>query len=168
MRGFFATAGNDAKCTLCEKLGAERAVNYRSEIFHDIIREETDGRGVDVILDIVGGEYLADNLKLLSTDGRLVIIGLLGGGKAEINLGQILSKRLVVTGSTLRNRSPAVKGKIANALRTEVWPKLENGEIAPVIQATFPLAEACRAHELLEANEAMGKLILTNDVTRAA
>ena len=160
----FATVGNDEKRSLCEKLGAERAVNYRSENFHDVIKQYTDGNGVDVILDIVGGHYLADNTRLLTTDGRLVVIGVLGGSKAEINLGRVLSKRLTVTGSTLRNRSPAVKGKIASALRTQVWPKLEGGEIAPVIQATFPLAEAYRAHELLEANQAMGKLVLVNDI----
>lgn len=158
----FATVGNDEKRSLCEQLGAERAVNYSKDNFHDVIKEETDGRGVDVILDIVGGHYLADNTRLLATDGRLIVIGLLGGGKAEINLGRVLSKRLTVTGSTLRNRSPAVKGRIASALRTRVWPKLESGEIAPVIQATFPLAEAYRAHELLEANQAMGKLVLIN------
>ncbi len=160
----FATVGNDEKRNLCEKLGAERAVNYRSENFHDVIKEYTDGNGVDVILDIVGGHYLADNTRLLTTDGRLVVIGVLGGSKAEINLGRVMSKRLTVTGSTLRNRSPAVKGQIASALRTQVWPKLEGGEIAPVIQATFPLAEAYRAHELLEANQAMGKLVLVNDI----
>ena len=160
----FASAGNDEKCALCEELGAERAVNYKNEDFHDVIREQTGDHGVDVILDIVGGRYLADNIRLLATDGRLVVIGLLGGGKAEINLGQVLSKRLTVTGSTLRNRTPAVKGQIASALRAQVWPKLESGDIAPVIQATFPLAEASRAHELLEANQAMGKLVLSNDV----
>jgi putative PIG3 family NAD(P)H quinone oxidoreductase len=160
----FASVGNDEKRSLCEKLGAERAIIYKEESFYTVIKEATDGRGVDVILDIVGAHYLADNVRLLATDGRLVIIGVLGGSKAEINLGRILSKRLTVTGSTLRNRSPAVKGLIANALQAQVWPKLASGEITPVIQATFPLAEASRAHELLEANQAMGKLILVNDV----
>lgn len=160
----FATVGNDEKRSLCEQLGAERAATYREENFYEVIKEATDGRGVDVILDIVGGPYLEDNVKLLATDGRLVIIGVLGGSKAETNLGRILTKRLTVTGSTLRNRSPAVKGLIADALKEQVWPKLESGEISPVIQATFPLAEAYRAHEILEANEAMGKLILVNDV----
>jgi putative PIG3 family NAD(P)H quinone oxidoreductase len=160
----FASVGNDEKRSLCEELGAERAIIYKEESFYTVIKEATDGRGVDVILDIVGADYLADNVRLLATDGRLVIIGVLGGSKAEINLGRILSKRLTVTGSTLRNRSPAVKGLIANALQAQVWPKLASGEITPVIQATFPLAEASRAHELLEANQAMGKLILVNDV----
>ncbi len=160
----FASVGNDEKRSLCEELGAERAINYKEESFYTVIKEATDGRGVDIILDIVGAHYLADNVRLLATDGRLVIIGVLGGSKAEINLGRILSKRLTVTGSTLRNRSPAVKGLIANALQAQVWPKLASGEITPVIQATFPLAEASRAHELLEANQAMGKLILVNDV----
>jgi NADPH2:quinone reductase len=158
----FATVGNNEKRRLCEQLGAERAVNYNDDNFHDVIKDETDGRGVDVILDIVGGHYLADNTRLLTTDGRLIVIGLLGGGKAEINLGRVLSKRLIITGSTLRNRGPTFKGQIGSTLRTRVWPKLESGEIAPVIQATFPMAEAYRAHELLEANQAMGKLVLIN------
>jgi NADPH2:quinone reductase len=159
----FATVGNDDKRRLCEQLGAERGINYRDENFFDIIKEATESRGVDVILDIVGGNYLADNVRLLAPDGRLVIIGVLGGSKAEINLGRILTKRLTVTGSTLRNRNPAFKALIASALKTEVWPKLEHGEITPVVQATFPLAEASRAHAILEANEAMGKLILVNN-----
>jgi len=159
----FATAGSDEKCGLCRKLGAELTVNYHKDSFHDAIKKATEGQGVDVILDIVGGTHFHNNIKLLRPDGRLVIIGLLGGSKAEINLGQILTRRLTITGSTLRNRSPATKGQIAAALRNRVWPELAAGRIAPVIQATFPLQEAARAHELLEANQAMGKLVLLVD-----
>lgn len=159
----FATAGSDAKTTLCRKLGAELAINYREDSFLDRIREHTGGRGVDVILDIVGGRYLKDNIKALAVDGRLVIIGLLGGSRAELPLGPILAKRLTITGSTLRAREVTEKGRIAAALKQQVWPLLEQGSIRPVIQATFPLDEAFRAHELLEANAAMGKLVLTVD-----
>lgn len=154
----FATVGNDEKRKLCEELGAERAINYRNERFPDIIKPKAGG--VDVILDIVGGAYLDDNTKLLNTEGRLVVIGLLGGAKGELNLGRILTKRLVITGSTLRARTPAAKGDIARTLRTQVWPKIEAGEIAPVIHAKLPLKSAARAHEILEANEAMGKIVL--------
>jgi NADPH2:quinone reductase len=155
-----ATAGNDMKTRLCEQLGARRAINYRNENFADVVQHATNGKGVDVILDIVGGRYLDDNLKCLAADGRLIIIGILGGGKAELNLGRLLTKRATITASTLRNRSTAFKGRIADALRTHVWPLIESGEIEPVIQQTFPLTEAAKAHELIEANEAMGKLIL--------
>ncbi len=154
----FATVGTDEKRRFCEDLGAERAINYRSEQFMDVVKSATDG--VDVILDIVGGPYLDDNTKLLNAEGRLVVIGLLGGAKAELNLGRILTKRLVVTGSTLRARSPAMKGAIARALRAQVWPKIESGEIMPVIHTRLALADAARAHEILEANEVMGKIVL--------
>lgn len=154
----FATVGNDAKRALCERLGAERTINYRTESFLDILQDEAGG--VDLILDIVGGKYLDDNIKLLKPDGRLIIIAVLGGAQAEINLARVLIKRLTLTGSTLRAREADFKGAIAAALREHVWPKLADGTIAPVIQATFPLHEARRAHELLEANQAQGKLVL--------
>jgi len=156
-----ATAGSDEKCRLCEDLGAELAINYRTGRFLDIIKPATGG--VDVILDIVGGAYLDDNTKLLNAEGRLVIIGILGGAKGELNLGRVLTKRLVITGSTLRARSPSAKGDIARTLRTQVWPKIEAGEITPVIHARLPLTSAARAHEILEANEAMGKIVLLID-----
>lgn len=159
----FATVGSDEKRALCERLGAERAINYRRERFTDVIREAGQIAGVDVILDIVGAPYLADNIGLLREDGRLVLIAALGGLKAEINLGQVFLKRLTVTGSTLRSRAPEEKGRIAALLRAQVWPRLERREILPVIQATFPLAAAARAHELLEANQAMGKVALLVD-----
>jgi len=154
----FATVGSDDKRALCERLGAERTINYRTERFLEVLQDAAGG--VDVILDIVGGKYLDDNIKLLKPDGRLVIIAVLGGAKAEVNLARILIKRLTITGSTLRARAPEVKGAIAAALREHVWPKLADGTIAPVIQATFPLSEARRAHELLDANESQGKLVL--------
>ena len=156
----YATAGNDAKLALCEKLGALHAINYRSEKFFDVIRRHTGDRGVDVILDIVGAPYLADNIRLLRDDGRLVIIAVLGGAKTEVNLGQLLMKRLTVTGSTLRNRPVAEKGRIARALEQQVWPLLERRQIAPVIQDVLPLHAVAQVHQRLEANEAMGKFVL--------
>jgi NADPH2:quinone reductase len=159
----FTTVGDDEKRKLCEKLGVERAINYRQESFLDVIKAANDGRGVDVILDIVGGNYLENNIKLLNPDGRLVTIGLLGGSKAQLNLGLVMTKRLTVTGSTLRSRSPAFKGKIARALLENIWPKLACGEIAPIVQASFPLGDAAKAHALMEANQSMGKLILNID-----
>lgn len=156
----FTTVGTQEKRELCERLGAERAIVYRQENFRDVIKALTDGRGVDLILDIVGAEYLDANIKSLRDDGRLVIIGSLGGRKAELNIGLILFKRLTVTGSTLRARSVEDKGLIARALLENVWPKLESGAIAPVIQKTFPMAEAASAHAFMEANRSMGKLVL--------
>jgi putative PIG3 family NAD(P)H quinone oxidoreductase len=156
----FATAGSDAKCALCVDLGAERAVNYRTEKFLDVLLEATGKRGVDVILDMVGGPYLPDNVRLLREDGRLVYIAALGGTKGEINLSQVFLKRLTLTGSTLRNRPPAEKGRIARALQDAVWPLLEQRSIVPVIQHVLPLASAVQAHRILEANEAMGKIVL--------
>lgn len=154
----FATAGSDEKVLLCEQLGAERAVNYRNTSFAEALREVVDG--VDVILDIVGGRYLADNLKLLREDGRLVVIAVLGGAKAELNLATVMTRRLHITGSTLRARSPEEKGRIASAIRAEAWPLLESRTVVPVIQQVFPLVDAAKAHELLEANAAMGKCVL--------
>ncbi|NND37590.1 MAG: NAD(P)H-quinone oxidoreductase [Gammaproteobacteria bacterium] len=155
----FATVGNDEKRAFCEDLGAERAINYRDESFLDVIKAQVGG--VDVILDIVGGKYLDDNVKLLKPDGRLVVIAVLGGAKAELNLARVMMKRLQITGSTLRAREPEFKGGIARSLRNEVWPKLVKGELKPIVQATFPLADAARAHEILDANQAMGKIVLT-------
>ncbi|MAF82930.1 MAG: NAD(P)H-quinone oxidoreductase [Chromatiales bacterium] len=157
----FTTAGTDEKCRLCEELGAERAINYHQENFLSIIKSATGG--VDVILDIVGSTYLDNNTRLLNPEGRLIIIGVLGDARGELNLGRILTKRLVITGSTLRARSPATKGDIARSLYTQVWPKIEAGTITPVIQKRLPLVAAARAHEMLEANEAMGKIVLLVD-----
>jgi putative PIG3 family NAD(P)H quinone oxidoreductase len=154
----FVTVGNDEKRAFCERLGAERAINYRAENFVAVVKALAGG--ADVILDIVGGAYLDDNVGLLNADGRLVIIAVLGGAKAEINLARVMMKRLHVTGSTLRARGPEFKRAIAQALREHVWPKLADGTIRPVIQATFALADAAGAHELLDGNRAMGKVIL--------
>ncbi len=159
----FATVGTAEKRRLCEQLGARRAIEYRSERFADVVRELTAGAGVDVILDMVGGPYLADNLKLLREDGRLVLIAVLGGARAEINLATVFTKRLHITGSTLRNRTPDEKGRIAAGLRERVWPLIEAGKVRPVIQQQFALAEAAQAHALLEAEAAMGKLVLVVD-----
>jgi NADPH2:quinone reductase len=163
----YATAGSTEKVQLCESLGAKIAINYHEASFLDELKAQTRNKGVDVILDIVGGTYLEQNIKLLATEGRLVVIGVLGGAKGTLNLGLVLSKRLTVTGSTLRARPPEAKGKITTALYEHVWPLLENGSVKPVIQACFPLAEAARAHELIEANNAAGKLVLIVDATQA-
>ncbi|MBS93518.1 MAG: NAD(P)H-quinone oxidoreductase [Chromatiales bacterium] len=159
----YATAGSDQKVALCEQLGAKRAVNYNTDDFVKIIKPLTNDKGVDLIFDIVGGAYLEQNIKLLATDGRLVVIGVLGGAKAELNLGHVLLKRLTITGSTLRSRPVAEKGEIAEALKEHVWPLLESGEIKPVVQQSWPLEQAAAAHTLLEANGAAGKLVLIVD-----
>src|SRR2546426_6168723 len=155
----FATAGSPEKCTACEQLGAERAINYREQDFVAAVRDVTGGRGVDVILDMVGGDYLARNVDLLPLDGRLVQIGTLGGPKAQINMVPVLQRRLTITGSTLRARSVAEKGAIAEALRERVWPLLESGTVAPVIHAVFPLPAAAEAHRTMEADTHIGKLV---------
>lgn len=160
----FATAGSDEKCRACEQLGATRAINYRSYDFVDAIRDLTGGRGVDLVLDIVGGSYVARNLAVLGVNGRLVQIGLMEGEAiAAVDFRRILGRRLTITGSTLRPRSVEEKGRIAAALRREVWPLLEAGAIRPVVDRTFPLAHAGEAHRLMESGEYVGKLVLTND-----
>ncbi len=156
-----ATAGTIEKCRACERIGAARAIDYRTEDFVDAVKTHTGGRGVDVILDIVGGAYTPRNLACLARDGRLVQIGLIGGATTEISLQPILLRRLTITGSTLRPRSPDQKGEIAAALEREVWPLLAAGRIRPLIHATFSLQDAARAHELLEGGHVIGKLVLT-------
>jgi NADPH2:quinone reductase len=156
----FATAGSDEKCRACEALGADRAINYRTEDFVDVIKAATGGSGVDVILDMVAGDYVPREIDCLADDGRLVLIALLGGAKATVPLGQILRRRLTLTGSTLRPRPLAFKAKIAAQLRQHVWPLLEAGAIKPVIYHTFPLAEAARAHALMESSTHVGKIVL--------
>lgn len=156
-----ATAGSDEKCRACEELGAVRGINYRTEDFATRLKAETDGRGVDVILDIVGGDYLSANLSVLASGGRLVVIGLLGRETiAPIDLGLVLRRHLTVTGSTLRPRRVEEKGAIAAALRREVWPLLESGAIRPVIHRTFSLADAAAAHRLMESSAHVGKIVL--------
>jgi putative PIG3 family NAD(P)H quinone oxidoreductase len=156
----FATAGGQEKCAACEKLGAQRAIDYRREDFTEVIAEATGKRGVDVILDMVGGGYVARNLQVLATDGRLVQIAFLTGSKVELNLLPLMLKRQTLTGSTLRPRSVKEKGAIAAALRARVWPLLEASKVAPVIHATFPLAKAADAHSLMESGVHIGKIVL--------
>ena len=157
----FATAGSAEKCAECEKLGAERAINYRSQDFVEVVKELTAGKGADVILDMVGGDYVPRELKCLATDGRLSIIAFLGGTRATLDMGDILYRRLTITGSTLRPRSVEYKAEVAAALREKVWPLIEAGKIRPVIYQTFPLAEASRAHALMESSVHVGKIVLT-------
>jgi putative PIG3 family NAD(P)H quinone oxidoreductase len=157
----FATAGSSEKCAACERLGAERAINYHDSDFVAVIKELTANRGVDVILDMVGGEYLPRNLDALAVDGRLVQIALIGGARAQINLGIVLQRRLTITGSTLRPRSVAEKGAIATALREHVWPLLESQQVKPEIYRVFSLEEAAAAHRLMESSAHIGKLVLT-------
>lgn len=156
----YTTVGSADKATFCEELGATRAINYKTESFDDEIATLTDKTGVDVILDMVGGDYLPRNIKCLKPDGRIVQIALMGGAKAEVNLGRVMMNRLTITGSTLRARSVGFKGEIADAMRKIVWPLLEAGEVAPVIHRTFPLVQAAAAHELMETSSHIGKIIL--------
>jgi len=156
----FATAGSAEKCAACERLGAERAIDYRVEDFVAIVRQLTGDRGVDVVLDMVGGEYFARNIDALATDGRLVEIATLQGVKAELNIQTIMQRRLTITGSTLRARPVADKGAIARALRIRVWPLVEAGAVKPVVHATFPLREAAEAHRVMESSAHIGKLVL--------
>ncbi|MBA2352259.1 MAG: NAD(P)H-quinone oxidoreductase [Burkholderiales bacterium] len=157
----FATAGSAEKCAACEALGAARAINYREQDFVEIVRTETAGTGVDVILDMVAGDYVARNLRALADDGRIVIIAFLGGANVSLDLTAMLMRRLTLTGSTLRARPSAFKAKIADALRREVWPLLEAGKIWPVVHAAFPLERAADAHRLMESGAHVGKIVLT-------
>jgi putative PIG3 family NAD(P)H quinone oxidoreductase len=156
----FATAGSAEKCDACRRLGAEIAVNYRAEDFVAVLKAATDGRGVDVILDMVGGDYVDRNYDLAAVDGRIVQIAFLGGAKARPDFARLMQKRLVHTGSTLRAREPAFKATIAAALREKVWPLLSAGTVAPVIDRVLPLDRAAEAHALLEADH-IGKIVLT-------
>jgi NADPH:quinone reductase len=157
----FATAGSDDKVRACEALGARCGINYRSQDFVEVVRDVTEGRGVDLILDIMGGSYFPRNLGALAMDGRLVQIGLLGGESSSIDLRRILARRLTVTGSLLRPRSVEEKGQIAAALAREVWPSLESGRVKPIVYQTFPLTDAASAHRLMESSAHIGKIVLT-------
>jgi NADPH2:quinone reductase len=159
----FATAGSAEKCAACDGLGAELTVNYRETDFVTAIREATGGRGVDVILDMVGGDYLQRNIDLLAVEGRVVQIAQLGGIKSQINTVPILQRRLTITGSTLRPRTVAQKGAIARDLHRHVWPLFESGRVRVVLHATFPLAAAAEAHRVMEAGAHIGKLVLLPD-----
>jgi len=156
----FVTAGSAEKCTACEKLGASRAINYRTEDFVAVVKELTGGKGVDVILDMVGGDYVPRELACLADDGRLSLIAFLGGTRATIDMTDILRRRLTITGSTLRARSVEVKKAIARSLEQKVWPLIEAGRIKPVIYRTFRLEEASAAHALMESSAHVGKIIL--------
>jgi putative PIG3 family NAD(P)H quinone oxidoreductase len=156
----FATAGSPEKCAFCRKLGAEVAIDYRASDFVDEVRRLTGGKGVEVVLDMVGGPYVARNLAVLALEGRLVQIAFLQPSRVEIDLMPIMLKRLVFTGSTLRARTVAQKAAIAERLRSEVWPLLDSGAVGPVIHATFPLERAREAHELMESSAHLGKIML--------
>jgi putative PIG3 family NAD(P)H quinone oxidoreductase len=155
------TAGSDEKCSACQALRADVAINYRTVDFVAAVRDATDGRGVDVVLDMVGGDYLQRNIDCLAMDGRLVQIGMLGGLKAQVNMGPVLQRRLWITGSTLRARSVAEKAAIAQAVHQNVWPLLESKKVRVLVHATYPLAQAAEAHRVMESSEHIGKLVLT-------
>lgn len=157
----YATAGSAEKCRACEALGAARGIDYRSEDFAAVVREATGGRGVDVILDMVAGDYVPRELDCLADDGRLLLIATLGGGRAEVNLGAVLRRRLTITGSTLRPRAAAFKAAIARQLERVVWPLIEAGRIRPMLFRSFALAQAADAHALMESSRHIGKLVLT-------
>ena len=157
----FATAGSAEKCAACVELGAARAINYREVDFVKEVRAATEGRGVDVILDMVGGEYIPRNVRALAPEGRLLMIAFLGGAKAELNFAQVMVKRLTLTGSTLRPQSIEAKAQIAEDLEREVWPHLASGRIAPVMDQTFPLDEAAAAHARMESSAHIGKIVLS-------
>ena len=157
----FTTAGSDEKCDACTRLGADRAINYHNEDFLEVIKAETDGLGVDVILDMVGGDYAERNIRALAPDGRLVSIAFLKGSKVTVNLMSVMLKRLTLTGSTLRARPVEEKGRIAAQLLERVWPLIEAGQVKPQIHATFPLKEAADAHRMMEESRHIGKIMLT-------
>ncbi len=156
----FTTAGSPEKCRACEDLGAEQAINYREQDFVAVVKAACDGEGVDLILDMVGGDYVQRNIDALVPDGRLVSIAFLSGPKVEVNLLPMMLKRLTITGSTLRPRPIAFKAAIARKLKEKVWPLIEAGKLGPVIHKTFPLAEASDAHRLMESSSHIGKIVL--------
>jgi NADPH2:quinone reductase len=156
----YATAGSQEKCRACMALGATLAVNYKEEDFVEVVREANGGRGIDLVLDMVAGSYLERNVSLAAVDGRIVIIAFLGGTRAEMDWRPVMVKRLTITGSTLRPRTVAEKGAIAQALKEHVWPLLESGQVRPVISQVFPLEQAAQAHALMESSEHIGKIVL--------
>lgn len=157
----FATAGSDEKCAACVRLGAAEAFNYKTQDFEKEILRVTGGKGVNVILDMVGGDYVARELKCLAEDGRLVFIAYLRGAKAEMNIDTVMRRRLTISGSTLRPRPVEFKGAIARSLRERIWPLIESGRIKPEIYQTFPLEQAAEAHRLMESSQHIGKIVLT-------
>ncbi len=157
----FTTAGSSEKCALCARLGAEAAINYKTQDYVEEVKRRTGGEGVNLILDMVGGAYIPRNIRALAPEGRLVMIAFLGGMKAELNFAQIMMKRLEVTGATLRPQSDQAKAEIAEALRSRVWPILDSGRIAPVMDQVFSLEDAALAHERIESAAHIGKIVLT-------
>jgi NADPH:quinone reductase len=157
----FATAGRDEKCDACLKLGAEAAINYRTRDFVAAMHRVTEGRGVDMVLDMIGGDYVAKNLEVLAPGGRLVQIAFLEGSEVRLDLRPMVAKGLTLSGSTLRPRTVAEKGTIAAALKEQVWPLIEAGKVKPLVARTFPLADAAGAHRLMEARDHIGKIVLT-------
>jgi NADPH2:quinone reductase len=157
----YVTAGSDEKCKFCEGLGADRAINYKTEDFEQVIKQLTTNKGVDVILDMIGGDYAPGNIRSLADDGRLVMINTMKGKDVQIDLSLVMVKRLVITGSTLRKRDEAFKSAIARDLEKHIWPLLASGKIKPAIHAVFPAKEVGKAHELMESNEHMGKIVLS-------
>jgi len=157
----FTTAGSAEKCAACQRLGADVAVNYHEHDYVKVLKEATDGQGVDVILDIVGGDYVARNLELAAKDGRIVSLSFIKGSRVEIDMMQILLKRLIITGSTLRPLSSEAKAGIAEKLRAKIWPLIESREIKPLIAARFPLEDVVESHKLMESSKHIGKIILT-------
>jgi NADPH2:quinone reductase len=157
----FATAGSPAKARVCEELGAVRGIDYRAEDFVAVIKQATDARGVDIILDMVAGSYVQRNIEAAAVEGRIVVIAVQGGARADIKVNTLMIKRVTLTGSTLRPRTVAQKGAIAAAVRQNVWPLLASRRVKPIIYATFPLAEAAEAHRLMESSTHIGKIMLT-------
>jgi NADPH:quinone reductase len=156
----YVTAGSEEKCIYCENLGADKAINYKKEKFSDVIKAQTSKKGVNVILDMIGGDYTPDNLDILAEEGRLVLINAVNGDEATVRLGLIMRKRLTITGSTLRARDVSFKTAVAEKLEEHVWPWLRAGEVKPVIFKTFPLERADEAHRLMESSEHIGKIVL--------
>jgi NADPH2:quinone reductase len=159
----YVTAGSDDKCKFCENLGAAKAINYKTEDFTAVIKQITQNKGVDVVLDMIGGDYTARNLQVLTDEGRLVMINMMEGKDVQIDLSVVMRKRLNITGSMLRSRDVAFKGSIAASLEKKVWPLLVSGQIKPVVYAVFPAAQAAEAHALMESSEHIGKIVLSFD-----
>lgn len=157
----YVTAGSDEKCKFCEGLGASKAINYKTQKFPEVIKELTNGKGVDVILDMIGGDYTPGNIQSLGEEGRLVMINTMKGKDVQIDLSQVMRKRLSITGSMLRSRSVEFKSAIAQNLERHVWPLLISGKIKPIIHSVFPAAEASKAHQLMESSEHIGKIVLS-------
>jgi NADPH2:quinone reductase len=157
----FTTAGSADKCAACERLGAARAINYREADFAEVVRADTDGAGVDVILDMVGGDYISKNIGLLKLEGRLVNIAFQNGAEAKLNLLPMMLKRLTITGSTLRARSAAEKAEIAASVRTHVWPLIESGKVKPVVDSVFDMGKVADAHRKMAGSSHIGKILLT-------